>query len=117
VEEFVMDTVERHQHDFPESEWPFSDPLNVVAISTVQVFRQGLPIRRVSHDRDGVWQVLCGTTIDVDDAIVVSLGCAYQRDKTIGELADLPRGRTAWRDHVGGLWEREEEPPDEDDED
>jgi hypothetical protein len=110
-----MDTVERHEHDFPESEWPFADPENVVAISTVQVFRQGLPIRRISHDRDGDWQVLCGTTLDVKDAIVVCLGCAYQRDKTIGELADLPRGWTAWRDQVGGPWEREEKPSDDED--
>jgi|RhiMethySRZTD1v2_1073278.scaffolds.fasta_scaffold3796832_1 hypothetical protein len=112
-----MATVEPHEHDFRKSEWPFADPVNAVAISTVQVFRQGLPIRRVSHDQDGDWQVLCGTTVDVKDAIVVCLGCAYQRDMTIGELADLPLGWTAWRDHVGGPWEREEKPPDEDDAD
>src|SRR5262245_46472671 len=109
-----MDTVEAHEHDFPRSEWPFADPENVVAISTVQVFRQRLPILRVSHDHDGDWQVLCGTTQDTKDAIVVCLGCAYQRDKTIAELADLPRGWTAWREYVGGPWKREQKPPEED---
>jgi hypothetical protein len=109
-----MDTVEQHQHDFPRSEWPFADPENVAAISTVQVFRQELPILRVTHDDDGDWQVLCGTTSDVKDGIVVCLGCAYQRDKTIGELADLPLGWAAWREHIGAPWQREQRLPEED---
>lgn len=87
-----MDIVEAHAHNFQKSEWPFSDSENAVAFSTVQVFHQGLPILRVSHDHDGDWQVLCSTTTNVKDAIVVCLGCAYQLDKTIGELADLPLG-------------------------
>ena len=85
-----------------------------MAISTVQVFRQGFPILGVSHDYDGGWQVLCGTTSDAKDGIVVCLGCAYQKDKTIGELADLPLGWTAWRDRVGGPWEREQKAEEED---
>jgi hypothetical protein len=107
-----MNTVEPHNHDFPNSEWPFPVPENVVAISTVQVFRQGFPILRVSHDYDGDWQVLCGTTTDVKDAMVVCLGCAYQRDKTIAQLSDLPRGWTAWRDYVGAPWQREQKDED-----
>jgi len=110
----LMSTVKLHEHNFPKSEWPFLDPENSLAISTVQVFRQGLPILQVSHDYDGDWQVLCSTTSDVKDGIVVCLGCAYERDKTIAELADLPRGWTAWRDYVGGPWQREQNPPDED---
>ena len=109
-----MDTVKKHSHSLPESEWPFSDPDNAVAISTKRVFREGYPILRVSHDYDGDWQVLCGTTTDQEQAMVVCLGCAYQRDKSISELADMPRGWTAWRDYVGAPWEREmKEPEDE----
>lgn len=109
-----MDTVEQHQHKFPRSEWQFSDPENAAAISTVQVLRQGFPILRVTHDNDGDWQILCGTTSDEKDGIVVCLGCAYQRDKTIGELADLPLGWIAWREHFGAPWQREERATDED---
>src|SRR5688500_9290883 len=109
-----MDTVEQHEHDFPKSEWPFSDPENVVAISTVQVFRRGFPILDVSHDYNGDWQFLCGTTSEAKDGIVVCIGCAYQKDKTIGELADLPLGSTVWRDDVGGPWEREQKAEEED---
>ena len=109
-----MNTDEYHEHAFPKSEWPFSDPENTMAISTVRVFNEDSPILRVSHDDDRDWQVLCDTTVDPKDGIVVCLGCAYARDKTIGELADLPLGWTATRDYVGGPWHREKKPPEED---
>lgn len=108
-----MDTVPIHSHDFPAQEWPFADPVNVVAISTVRVFREGFPILLVSHDADGDWQVLCNTTAEPSDGMVVCLGCAYQRDKTIGELANLPRGWMAWRDSVMDCWHREPSASDE----
>ena len=111
----VMDTVQTHAHSFAPDEWPFSDPVNVVAISTRQVFHDGFEIRRVSHDYDGDWQILCGTTNDVKDALVVCLGCAYQRDRSIGELALMPRGWTAWREHAGAAWELEQKEREEDD--
>jgi hypothetical protein len=111
-----MDTVQPHPHEFSDDEWPFADPVNALAISTRQVFRSGRQIRRVSHDFDGDWQVLCGTTTKTEDAIVVCLGCAFQHDRSIGELAQLPRGWTAWRDHIGAKWELEQKKPDEHDE-
>ena len=89
-----VDTVQQHQHEFPSSEWPFSDPENAATISTIQVIRRGFPILRVSHDLDGDWQVLCGTTVETEDARIICLGCLFQRDRTIGELADLPLGWT-----------------------
>jgi hypothetical protein len=110
-----METVEDHPHSFLPSEWPFSDPPNVLAISTTKVFDENLPILRVSHDYDGDWQVLCGTTTEIEYALVVCLGCAFQRDMSIGELADLPRGWTAWRDYVGGPWDREQKELEDDD--
>lgn len=109
-----MDTVELHPHNFSEAEWPFLDPMNAVALSTVRVFREDFPVLRVSHDYDGDWQILCGTTNQIEHAIIVCLGCAYQRDKSIGELANLPIGWTSWRDYVGGPWELEQKEPEED---
>lgn len=107
----TMDTVELHKHDFPKSEWPFADPENAAAFSTVQVFKRGFPILHVSHDDDGGWQVLCGTTSDVNDGMVVCLGCAYQHDRSIGQLADLPPGWIAWRETVEAPWQREQKLP------
>src|SRR3981081_2047251 len=83
------DRVDEHEHLFSANDWPFSDPTNVVAISTRQVVREGYPVLRVSHDFDGDWQVVWGTTTDVKDALVVCLGCAYQRNPSIGALADM----------------------------
>jgi hypothetical protein len=116
IEELMGDRVGEHEHRFSATDWPFSDPTNAVAISTRQVVREGYPVLRVSHDFDGDWQVLCGTTTDVEDALVVCLGCAFQRNPCIGALADLPRGWTAWRDSPDDPWTREPKVPEPDDE-
>ena len=49
-------------HTFAPSEWPFSDPTDVAAISTRRVIEEGYPILLVTHDEDGDWLILCGTT-------------------------------------------------------
>lgn len=59
-----METVEEHEHGFPQSEWPFADPTNTAAIITTRVLHEGYPILQVTHDDDGDWQILCGTTND-----------------------------------------------------
>ena len=89
-------------------DWPFEDPVNVTAITTVKVLEEGHPILLVAHDEeDGMWQVLCGTTNDPEDGRIVCLGCLYNRDSTIGELADLPLGWRASREAIGVAWHRE----------
>lgn len=103
-----MRTVKAHRHSFPDSEWPFSDPQNAAAFSTTKVFQENFPILLASHDVNGDWQFLCNTTLDPKNMFVACLGCAFERDKTIAELADLPRGWLATREHVGGPWIREE---------
>ena len=105
---------DEHEHLFSADDWPFSDQTNAVAISTRQVVLEGYPVLRVSHDLDGDWQVLCGTTTDVNDALVVCLGCAYQRNPSIGSLANMPRGWTAWRDSPDDPWTREPKEPEPD---
>ena len=99
-----MDFVDAHDHQFNLESWPFRDPTNTVAISTKQVFEHNFAILRVSHDADGDWQILCDTTSDINDAIVVCLGCAYERDNSIGILYDLPLGWSAWRENANSEW-------------
>ncbi len=100
--------MEAHQRDFADSEWPFRDAANAVAFTTRQVFRGGFPVLLVSHDDDGDWQILCGTTTDTKDLLVVCLGCANQRDKSIGLLlADLSRWGGALRDSDTDPWQRD----------
>jgi hypothetical protein len=105
--------VDTHTHSFAPSEWPFADPINTLVITTKHVLNDGHPILLVTHDDDGDWQVLCGTTNDPADGLVVCLGCAYERDTSIGQLSDLPRGWSAWRDSPRDPWRREPSPSDE----
>jgi hypothetical protein len=81
-----------HTHNFPASEWPFSEAINAITISTRRVVEDDFPILFVTHDVDGDWQILCGTTNELADGLVMCLGCMFQRDRSIGQLADLPRG-------------------------
>ena len=110
-----MSTVAVHPHSFSESEWPFADPINTLAFTTTRVLREGYPVLLVTHDEDGDWQFMCTTTNDSEHGLIVCLGCAYERDRTVAEVADLPRGWQAWRDFVGGPWDRvpRERDPDE----
>ena len=87
--------------------WPFEDPTNRTVFTTTRVVYENYPVLLVTHDEDGDWQILCGTTGEAEHCVVASLGCAFERDHSIGELADLPLGWRAWRDSVNGPWERE----------
>lgn len=109
-----MNTVQSHPHNFQDREWPFASPQNALAISTKPVFRGGHPILLVSHDDDGIWQILCDTTTEEGDCLVVCLGCCFERDPTIGELANLPSGWLAQRERVGSAWFRRHSAPEPD---
>jgi hypothetical protein len=87
--------------------WPFAEPPNVAALTTRQVLDDGRPVLLVTHDADdGMWQVLCGTTDNPADGRVAHLQHLYERDPSIGELADLPPGWKAWREAPGKPWRR-----------
>ena len=102
-----METVAAHGHGFSDQEWPFADSPNAATITTVRVIEDAFPILLVSHDDDGDWQVLCGTTNESGDGRILCLGCAFDRDRSIGQLADLPLGWRAWRKAPGSAWQRE----------
>jgi hypothetical protein len=87
--------------------WPFTDPPNVPALTTVHVLDGRLPIRLVTHDEDdGTWQVLCGTTDEPADSRLVEFEKLYAQDPSIGQLADLPLGWKAWRESPDSPWVR-----------
>ena len=103
-----------HRHEFES--WPFADPIESAAFTTVAVMEGREPVRLVSHDEDGDWQFLCDTTLDVDDLKLVCLGCALERDDSLREVADLPRNWYAKREQVGDPWVRAPRPEEWDDE-
>jgi hypothetical protein len=88
-----------------KSSWPFHEGKNQACFATTRVL-DGLPILLVSHDEDGDWQFLCGTTNEVEDGAVVSLGAVVGLDQTLGDLADLPEGWQARRPTIDGQWRR-----------
>ncbi|MCK9686687.1 hypothetical protein [Scleromatobacter humisilvae] len=102
-----MDLVQSHPHPFSDTEWPFEDPVNAIAIATDRVFDGSHPILMVTHDTDGDWQVLCGGDVAERRPVVTCLGCTWLRDRSIGEMAALPRGWRAWRSAAGEPWDIE----------
>lgn len=85
--------------------WPFSEPKNQAAITTVNVLDGTLPIALVTHDEDGGWQFLCGATNNPSDCKLVSLKHIVDLHPSVGELADLPEGWQAVR-LPDGSWSR-----------
>ena len=66
---------------------------------------EGHPILYVSHDEDdGMWQFLCGSNHNIEDASIVSLFEVYNIDYSICLLKDMPRGYYAIRENVESDW-------------
>lgn len=101
-----METVSNHTHEFAPSVWPFAEPSNAVAFTNQRVLHEGHAVLMVSHDQDGDWQFLCGSE-DPGDCLIICLGCAFEHDRTVGLVADLPVGWYAWRESTGDGWSRE----------
>jgi hypothetical protein len=90
-----------------DTSWLFVDPPNVAVITVAQITDSDHPVLYVSHDADdGAWQFLTGGPLTETDARVVSLRSMLQRDPSLVELADLPRGWIAWRDDRTCTWQR-----------
>jgi hypothetical protein len=89
------------------STWPFLDPRNVATFTVRQIVKENHPILLVNHDaEDGSWQFLTGGPLDMADAMLVGLEEMVMLDATLLELADLPEGWQASREHQGQVWHR-----------
>ena len=97
-----------HYHKFLENEWPFQDGPYTAAFTTTRVVNENYPILVVKHNVDGDWQLLCGTTEKKKDSVIMCLGCAFENDRSIGEVADLPLGWKARRETNTSAWQRVE---------
>ena len=90
------------------ADWPFvDDPPNVAVITTRGVIDGTDWIALASLDQDdGDWQFIGSEGPREDEAMVVSLRSVFERDSSIGELADLPLGWRAWRMGPDQPWQR-----------
>ena len=84
--------------------WPFPDPQERSVYTTRFVLDDDLPILLVSHDPDGEWEFLCGTTDNPKDSRQVMLSEMVELDPRVLEVADLPVGWRAFRDRLDGPW-------------
>jgi hypothetical protein len=78
------------------NDWPFADDQDTLVFTTQPVL-DGAPVRSVHHDRDGDWQILCDTTLAVEDARLVHFAHLVEMTPSLTSLADLPRGWSAGR--------------------
>ena len=106
-------TSHTHTHSF--ASFPFDDPVSTAAFCTDAVARRRLYAQKVTHDRNGDWQFLDGSDEPLGEPVLVCMGCVFEHDPTLAEIAKLPRGWSAWRDEHGGPWERWEREQDEND--
>jgi len=89
------------------SAWTFKDPPDRRVFTTRFVVDEDFPILVVSHDPDGEWEFLCGTTDKPKDAREILLGEVVDLDERVLEVADLPVGWRALRSAPGAPWMQE----------
>jgi hypothetical protein len=78
------------------------------------VLDEGLPIARVSHDRDGDWQFLCAgdqSECTASEARSLCLEHVVDRDPSVNALAGMCRSHTATRASPDAEWQIEDETP------
>ncbi len=80
--------------------------LRTNSITTAPVMAGAEPILYVSHDADGMWQVIGRSDGTVDDGRVGHLFHLVDADPTIVDVLDLEPGESATRERVGGHWAR-----------
>ena len=86
-------------------DFPFYDAPNTATIICCHIIDDGKPILYVSHDEDdGMWQFLCGSRHDIDEARVVSLKEVFDLDNSVGVLKDMPCGYYAERKTQNDNW-------------
>jgi len=94
-----------HDHSFEESEWPFDFPIEQMAITTRYVMDGSHPVTAVLHDEENDWQILCGTTNNPDDGMVVCMGCLYSKFPFLADFKDLKPGWEAYRKNEKSEWQ------------
>jgi hypothetical protein len=101
-----------------DSDWPFSDPKNVITFTVTDIIKKRTPILYVAHEEsDGGWQFLTGGDLpEKKDWLLVALSEIVAVDPTIKELADLPLGYSATRAGPGETWQKWKSPEIDDEE-
>lgn len=85
--------------------FPFEDAPNTATLICCHILDQNASILYVFHDEDdGMWQFLCGSRHNTDEARVVSLKEVFDLDNSVGVLKDMPCGYYAERKTQNDNW-------------
>lgn len=84
--------------------FPFADAPNTACFTCRHVLDEGKPVLYVSHDDDGFWQFLCGSTHSEADARIVSLAEILKTDGSVADLAQLDYGEYAEAEDETSDW-------------
>ncbi len=102
----------------PESsvfDWKFPVPPHTGVFTTKRITNGEEPILSVYHEEaDGAWHFCGSSDSSRESAAFVCFHHITDKDKTIVELADLPKGWLARRDTPTAQWVREIQPPETD---
>jgi len=95
----------------PESslyDWKFSDPPHTGVYTTKRIMNGEEPVVYVSPDgEDGAWQFHGHSESKVESATLLCFHHIVDKDPSIKDLFDLPRGWCATRDRPSDPWVRE----------
>jgi uncharacterized protein DUF4262 len=92
--------------------WKFPVGPHTGIYTTRRIMDGSEPIVYVSHDiEDGAWQFHGPSESKSGDAVLVCLHHILDKDPSINDLVDLPRGWSASRQSPAAPWIREQKPP------
>jgi hypothetical protein len=95
------------------ADWKFPDKPHTKAFLSKAVQEGKEWITFVTHDlSDGAWQIFGETGVEEGGLKLTCLHHIVEKDPTLNELADLPKGWWAEREAPGQPWERYEHVPD-----
>jgi len=97
-----------HQHSFGIKDWPFNLSDSALAVTSKYVMNGERPILTVIHDDEDDWQLLCDTTNDPEDHMLICMGCIFEKFPFIAQFKDLPKSYEAYRKSEKRAWKRAE---------
>lgn len=98
---WVTDQVMRHDR---RAWWMRHWLLGTTCVQTLEVFEQREPVLLVSHDDDGVWQLIGASDADSSTGKFGHLHHAVDEDPTLIDVLDLSPGGSVVRREAGGPW-------------
>ncbi len=115
VDQRFWDSIGKDEERFPD--WKFSERPHTKVFISKPVQEDKEWITYVTHDlSDGAWQILGETGVEGGGPELACLHHMVEKDPTLAELADLPKGWYAERTAPGTPWERFESESEETDE-